>query len=142
MIIYPNLLLSCRPNHLHELIHALFIPLYPNASPLFHEGIATYYGGSSQKNYKEQFELLKKYLQENPNTDLADFNSYNELINDQTNPFYTVGALLIEQALKTGGAEKALELFQYSSTDEAFENVFNVTSSEIHQYIKNLILSK
>ena len=142
MTIYPNILISCHPNHLHELTHSLFTPLYQNTPRLFHEGIATYYGGSASKDFKENVELLKIYLLEHPNINLADFDSYDVLLKDGTNPFYTVGALIIEHALKTGGADKVLKLFQYTTINEAFEKVFNVPSTEIHKYIHNLIIKK
>ena len=138
--IYPNILQSCHPDHLHELIHALFMPLYPNAPSLFHEGIATYYGGACQRNYVEHIDFLKEYLQNNPNIDLADFESYDFLIDNKTNPFYTVGALIIDHTLTVGGAKKTLELFCYTSVYESLEKVLNIPSNEIHQYIHNLIL--
>jgi len=135
----PSVILSTRPDHLHELIHALFRPLFPKAPNMLHEGIATFYGGSGGSDYRENLNLLKEFLQDNPNIDLADFYSYDLLINDKFNPFYAVGALIIEHTLSIGDVEKVLELFQYSSMNEAFENVLNVPSSEIHQHIYKLI---
>lgn len=142
MTISPNVILSCTPDHLHEMVHTLFMPTYPNATGLFQEGIATYYGGSNGKNFKENINLLKEYLNENPNTDLADVDSYQVLWKDGFNPMYAVGALLIEEALKIGGTTKVLDLFQYSSEDEAIEKVFNISKNEINPFIKNLVYLK
>ena len=38
-----NIILSTRANHIHELVHGIVTPLYPNAMYYLSEGLATYY---------------------------------------------------------------------------------------------------
>ncbi|MDD4969018.1 MAG: hypothetical protein PHT07_06275 [Paludibacter sp.] len=139
----PCILLSCKPDHLHELTHSLFIPLYPNAPFLFQEGIATYYGGSGSRNLTENIELLKKYVLENPNVNLADFDSYYTLLKDGSNPFYTVGAIFIDYAIKIGGAQKVLALFKYPSTNSGIYSAINtelgIEKDKINSFLKDYI---
>ena len=139
----PCILLSCIPDHLHELTHSLFIPLYANAPFLFQEGIATYYGGSGSRNFTENIGLLKRYIHENPTVNLADFDSYYTLLPDGSNPFYTVGAVFIDYAIKIGGAEKVLALFKYPGTNEGIYSAVNselgIEKDKINSFLKDYI---
>ena len=139
----PCILLSCRPDHLHELTHSLFIPLYPNAPSLFQEGIATYYGGSGSRDFTENIGLLKKYIHENPTVNLVDFDSYETLLPDGSNPFYTVGAVFIDYAIKIGGAEKVLALFKYPGTNKGIYSAINselgIEKDKINSFLKDYI---
>lgn len=47
-----NIILSSRLDHIHEVVHAIMLPLYPNAPLFLHEGLATYYGGTAEQDYK------------------------------------------------------------------------------------------
>lgn len=137
----PNIILSCIEDHYHEIVHSLMKPLYPEASALLHEGIANYYGGSSGRDYKEHLVFFKEFVRSFPEVDFSDFNSYNILLDGKTNPYYTVGAIIIENALKSGGEAKVKELFKYSSTEEVFTKGLGIPKEDIHSYIYNLFLS-
>jgi len=139
----PCILLSCKPDHLHELTHALFIPLYPNAPSLFQEGIATYYGGTGSRDFAGNIALLKTYMHENPAVNLADFDSNCILLNDGSNPFYTTGAVFIDSAIKVGGAEKALALFKYPNTNDgiylALKSELGIEKDKINLFLKEYV---
>ena len=143
LTIYPNTLLSCRPNHLHELIHGLFIPLYPNAPSLFHEGIATYYGGTCGEKFDFHVKQLQAIINSKPDADLSNFDNWDKLIEDKTNPFYTIGAVFIDYAIKIGGAEKVLALFKYPSTNEgiyaAINSELGIKKDKINSFLKDYI---
>jgi hypothetical protein len=137
----PCILLSCKPDHLHELIHTL--PFNPTAPSLFQEGIATYYGGSGSRDFTENIGLLKKYILENPAINLADFDSNYILLKDGSNPFYTIGAVFIDYAIKIGGAEKVLALFKYPNTNEGIYSAINselgIEKDNINSFLKESI---
>lgn len=143
LTIYPNTLLSCRPNHLHELIHGLFIPLYPNAPSLFHEGIATYYGGTCGEEFDFHVKQLQAIINSKPDSDLSNFDNWDKIIEDKTNPFYTIGAVFIDYAIKIGGAEKVLALFKYPNTNEgiyaAINSELGIKKDKINSFFKDYI---
>ncbi len=140
--IYPNILLATQIDHSHELIHGVFRPNFPTASFLFQEGIATYYGGSANLPYQAHLNIVKDYIESHPDMNLSDFESYNTLIDEQTNPFYIVGALIIDSAIKTGGEEKVsrlLERYTDDNFDRAFNDEFGLQKEDIHTFILSLI---
>lgn len=48
-----NVILSARPNHIHEIIHPFVSRRYPSSPMLIQEGIATYYGGCAGISYEK-----------------------------------------------------------------------------------------
>ena len=109
-----NIILSCREDHLHEIVHAIFIPMFPKAPALFHEGIATYYAGTAGQSYSKNLLQLKIMINNNPELDLSKIDDLNNVLENGSNYFYTIGAILIDNALKIGGPKKVLALFQDS----------------------------
>lgn len=138
-----NIVISCREDHLHEMIHSLF----PKGPTLFQEGIATYYGGGNGKTYATFINDLKSDILRQPQIDLSDIDSLdNNLKNGQLNNYYGIGAILIDYALKNGGPRKVLELFQNTDTkclnDEValFAKKFRIKLSEFDDLLRKLIL--
>ncbi len=142
-----NIILSCRENHLHEIVHALFIPLFPKAPALFQEGIATYYGGTAGQSYSINLEQLKKMIHNNPDIDLSKINDLNNVLENGSNYFYTIGAIFIDNALKIGGTKKVLALFQDSVSDPsnwedpflAIKKEFGIERKQIDSFLKKYI---
>ena len=142
-----NIILSCREDHLHEIIHVIFFSLFPNAPFIFHEGIATYYGGTGGKDYTSLINNLKMFLENNPDTDLSDFDSFDKVLEDGTNYFYTIGASLIDYALKIGGTKKVLSLFRYSATNttdkedplSAIKEELGIEEDQLNSFLRNYI---
>ncbi len=142
-----KIILSCRVDHLHEIIHGIFLNKFPKAPSLFHEGIATYYGGTGGENYSLLISQLKELINNKPEIDLSNFNKLNETLENGTNNFYTIGAIIIDYALKNGGTEKVLSLFQYSTSSEinwddpmpAISNELGIATNEIDSFLKKYI---
>lgn len=138
--IYPRILLSARPNHIHELVHAVMLPLYPDAESFLHEGIATYYGGGSQKIYLFHAENVKKYVVANSMDFSSPDNLYKEL-EDETQLSNTIGALLIAYVLENYGYEKVIALFERKSYEEVFAEL-GVPKESINDFVLNTLIGQ
>lgn len=68
---------------------------------LLSEGLATYYGGSGGLTFQELRKLLSVYLSTHPEIDCADVDRL-DFLDGKLNPFYVIGALVIENALNRG----------------------------------------
>ncbi len=137
--LFPRVVLTARPDHCHELVHAVMIPLYPRATSLMHEGIATYYGGTSGRDYGYHVKNLKQYM---AGHDIA-FSDYSAISNHPelpggTNLQYLLGALIVEYALENYGTEKVLRLFDCNGYEQIFEEL-GVKQKEIDGWVHALI---
>lgn len=135
-----NIILSCQVAHLHELVHVVLRSKYPNAPRLFHEGIATYWGGTNEKEYKFHLKMLKEIANNQENIDFSNFNEWEKIIDNKTNPFYTIGAIFIDYAYKLGGQEKVEALFKSEddiNTTLQDELGINDTDAFIKNYLNN-----
>ena len=139
---YPNTLISTNVSHFHELTHSIFNIQFSNAPMILIEGIPTYYGGNTGIDFNDLKITFKKYFTENSQIDLSDFKTLykSNLLPDGTNPYYIVGALLIDYALKNGGEQAVLRLFEYTdeNINEMFSNEFNIKREDIHNFILQL----
>lgn len=120
--IYPRTILSKRSNHIHELIHAVMIPLFPEAPSILHEGIATYYGGGATKDYNYHLSALKEYLARNS----VDFSNREGLYKEMSGGvqlYNTLGAMIVDYALQHGGEQKVLSLLESKNYEEIFEKL-------------------
>lgn len=142
-----NIILSCREDHLHEIVHSVFFPLFPEAPSLFHEGIATYYGGTAGQSYLNNLVQLKKMINNNPDIDLSKIDDLNNVLENGSNYFYTIGAIFIDNALKIGGPKKVLALFQDSVSDPstsvdpfpAIKKEFGIDKDQIDAFLKKYV---
>lgn len=138
-----NILLATREDYKHEIIHSIFMPMFPKANALFHEGIATYYGGSAGQNYSNLIKQLGNMINKNPGIDLSKFDDLFKILEDGTNYFYTIGAIFIDYAYKIGGTKKVLALFQSpDSTDNAIlaiEKELGIEKNHIDSFLKKYI---
>ncbi len=145
-----NIIIASVDNHKHEIVHSVLEPAFPDASRLFHEGIATYYGGSCEKDYMELVDQLKYMIQENPTINLSDIDELEAVLDDGTNYFYTIGAIFINYALHVGDVEKVLALMRwpksngYTSDDaiDAIANELGIERSEIDSIVKEFVRNK
>jgi hypothetical protein len=146
-----NIILANREDNVHEVIHSIFMPMFPKSSFLFQEGIATYYGGSGAQNYSSLVHQLWKMINSKPDTDLSKIEDHNKVLENGTNHYYSIGAIFIDYALKIGGTKKVLALLQYPVNDTyPFENGLSAIKEELgieksqidpflKKYIKNYI---
>jgi len=142
-----NIILSCREDHLHEIVHAVFFALYPKAPALFHEGIATFYGGTTGQSYLNNLIQLKKMINNNPDIDFSKMDDLNNVLENGSNHYYTIGAIFIDNALKIGGPKKVLALFQDSVSDPsnwedplpAIKKEFGIEKDQIDSFLKKYV---
>lgn len=131
-----NIVLSTRLDHIHEVVHAIMLPLYPNAPLFLHEGIATYYGGTAKQDYKSIKSTAKFYI-EQQNVDFNNNGYRNILLNDDIRLSNVVAAAIIEYALERGGEGKVLRLFEATNYDQIFE-LLNVANDQRAEFIRKL----
>ena len=144
-----GIILSTRVDHFHELVHAVFFNKFPNSPALFNEGIATYYGGTSGFSYSQLTEQFKEFITKNPKINLSDLDNLNKLLENGTNNFYILGALLVDYAIKNGGSQKVIDLFNHSLKNQlinddpwsAIENVLGIKKDQFDSLIKKYIKS-
>jgi hypothetical protein len=141
-----NIILTCREDHLHELVHTI-LKKY-GGSGMFQEGIATYYGGMGGVNYSELIFKLQQVISKRPNIDLSRFDDLDNSINNgDFNNYYVIGAIFIDYAFKIGGSKKVIALFRYEDMDsfqfdgaiKAISTELGISSDQIDSFIKNYI---
>jgi len=127
------LILSGREDHIHEIVHSVFMSMFPNGHMLFQEGIATYYGGNVARNLSYFIGELKKLVKQNPNVDLSKIDEIDKILNDgKVNNFYFIGAIFIDYALKNGGPKKVLALLNYPVTNQySFDDAISAINKEL-----------
>ena len=138
-----NIILANREDNIHEIIHSIFMPMFPEGNSLFQEGIATYYGGSAGQDYFNLIKQLGNMINNNPDIDLSKFDNLNKVLDNGTNYFYTVGAICIDYALKIGGAKKVLALFQHTDSIDnaifAIEKDLGIETNQIDSFLKKYV---
>jgi hypothetical protein len=143
-----NVILTCRENHLHELVHTILRQY--NGSTLFQEGIAAYYGGSAGVSYPDLISQFRKIIISNPDIDISKFDELDSIVNNGNfNNYYTIGAIFIDYANKRGGPEKVLALFKYEDIDsfkfdgaiKAIEKELGIKNDQINSFLKQYIIN-
>jgi len=142
-----NIILATREDKMHEIIHSIFMPMFPEGNSLFQEGIATYYGGSAGQNYSLLVDQLREMIINNPDIDLSKFDDLDKVLDNGTNYFYTIGAIFIDYALKNGGTKKVKALFQYpianpNPSDNAISAIkkeLGIEKNQIDSFLKKYI---
>lgn len=131
-----NIVLSTRLDHIHEIVHAIMLPLYPNAPLFLHEGIAAYYGGASEKDYKD-IKITAQAFIEQQNVDFSNNDYLNIMLNKDIPLSNIVAAAIIEYALQQGGEREVLRLFEATNLDQVFE-LLNIANNERAEFIRSL----
>ena len=139
--LYPRIVFTCRPDHIHEFVHAIMIPEYPDALGILHEGIATYYGGIAGQDYVFHRNNLKNYVNKNS----IDFSEpsifYTINIGNNTILYKMVGALMIEYALTNYGIHKVVELFSCKNYEDIFSKL-GIKIDDVNNFFILLINEK
>ena len=142
-----NIIITGVDDQMHEIIHSAFHPEFPGSYTLFQEGIATYYGGSVGKKFYNLVFQLNDFIDNNPNVDLSNIRDLNAVLEDGTNHFYTVGALLIDYALSIGGADMVVALFRHriinqSKSDDPFDatnEILGLEKSQVDTFLRKYV---
>lgn len=133
--IYPSTILSARCNHIHEIVHALIIPQYPDCHYMLNEGIATFYGGHANVPYEDLYKLAQDWLKQN-DCNFEDFESLYAIEVDGIHPFENIlGARIIEYTINKYGHSKIKDLLTIKDYKEIFEAI-DVT--DINRFCKGL----
>ena len=133
-----NIVLSTRLDHIHEVVHAIMLPLYPNAPLFLHEGIATYYGGTAEQDF-QALKMAATAFIEKQNIDFSTNNFLKASISDNIPLSYIVAASIVEYALQKGGEREVLRLFESKSYDEIFD-LLGITKEQQGEFIHNLFI--
>lgn len=131
-----NLILSTRLNHMHEIVHAIMLPRYPDAPLFLHEGIATYYGGMADQTYKEIKSTAKSYIKLT-DKDFSTEESLNVILDNEVQLSNVVAAAIIEYTLQKGTASMVLQLFAATTYDEVF-TLLGIEKEQQSQFIRTL----
>lgn len=142
-----GIILSCRIDHFHEIVHSVFFSRFPNTPALFNEGIATYYGGTGGFTLPSLISQFKEYIKNNPQTNLSNLNNLDQVKENRTNNFYILGAILVDYAIKNGGPQKIINIFNHSSDKQlssddpwqAIENELGIKKDQFDTFIKKYI---
>ena len=131
-----NIIYSQRPDHLHELVHALFMPRLPQAHRIFHEGLADYLTLSPylQEKRKIQFRDYIRSAQLSVTTD-EELYLFDVVNADGSNHFYTLGVMLIEHAYRQGGTAKVIALLRHKSALTAIASELGI--DDIMSFARN-----
>ena len=131
-----NVILSTRLDHIHEIVHAILLPLYPNAPLFLHEGIATYYGGATKQDYKAIKHIAKDFIAQHN----VDFNSNEYLdisLKEDVQLSNVIAAAIIEYALQRGDESEIKRLLGATNYDQVFE-LLNVANNQRTEFIRSL----
>ena len=131
-----NIILSTRLNHIHEVVHAIMLPLFPNAPLFLHEGIASYYGGMVEQPYKSVKSIARAYV-EKENVDFSNKESLAVSLGNDIQLSNVVGAAIIDYALQQGGESEVIRLFSAANYDQVFE-LLGVDNSQRANFIRGL----
>ena len=131
-----NLILSTRLNHMHEIVHAIMLPRYPDAPLFLHEGIATYYGGMAEQTYKDIKSIAKSYIKLT-DKDFSTEESLNVTMDNEVQLSNVVAAAIIEYTLQKGTASMVLQLFEATTYDEVF-TLLGIEKEQQSQFIRTL----
>ena len=133
--IYPSTILSARCNHIHEIVHALIIPQYPDCHYMLNEGIATYYGGHANVLYEKLYKLAQDWLKQN-DCNFEDFESLYAIEVDGVHPMENIlGARIIEYVINKYGHSKVNALLAIKDYKEIYEAI---GVSDINQFCRGL----
>ena len=135
-----NIILSTQLDHIHEVVHAIMLPLYPNAPQILHEGIATYYAGTARQDYKTLKKVAIGFL-EREHIDFSTNNFLEAPLSDDIPLSYVVGAAIVEYAIQNGGEGEVLRLFKATNYDQIFE-FLNIANDQRPQFIHKLFIGK
>lgn len=123
-------------NYFHEVVHIYLNPLFPK-SPLL-EGLAVFYGGSMGKELGWHITRLNNYLNQHPEIDLTDFESFWHMDN-YTNPNSTIKGLICDLAYEKGGLVKLKSLLSHDDINMAIVKEFNIQKEEIGKFLRGEI---
>lgn len=125
-------------NYFHELAHLIINPLLPNTQKFFSEGLATFFGGTRDKNYVEHLKEFKKKYKKVTKLD------YNQIIKKPNfNDSYVLGVLVINFIYDSYGVKGILKLKNPPKDINKSLNyvcqLFNLSEKELIKSINDIL---
>ncbi len=135
LAIAPSIILTTREDHIHELVHAILSPIYPNIPQWIEEGIATYYGGVAGREFTEYIDLFYTHIEELDRTN--DFFNQ-EFLNSQIAPNisaqYILGAIIIDYVITMYGDGMLSDILLCTNTEEILK-LLNINRDNSYGWI-------
>ena len=120
----------------HEFVHIYLNPLFPNAHYYFHEGYATFVGGSQGHELRWHIRRNYQYLKDHPDVDVLSFKG----VDPYVGPAYFIGGLLCKMAYDKGGVSLIRKLMTYGPEDEelyrAVHDVFGIDKYHVNNFLR------
>ena len=117
-------------------MHVYLIPLFPNAHYYFHEGYATFVGGSQGHDLSWHIKRNYEYLKDHADIDVLSFKGVDAFVG----PAYFIGGLLCKMAEEKGGLLLIRKLMTYGPGDEelcrAIRDVFGVNKEDLNSFLR------
>jgi len=134
---------SIDENHRHELVHYFTTNNYPDKIGFFDEGLATYFGGSMGHDLRWHINKFHTYFIFNMNSDTSKIMSLME-IDRETNPKYTLGAIIMKYAIDNYGFQKALKLLSYSAKqykpEDVIEKELGIPKAKLNSFLLDCMI--
>lgn len=131
----------------HELVHLYNFYNFKKIHNTIDEGLATFFGGSKELDYKNHISELKKFVTKN-NIDTKeylfdDMKKYT-LINHKSSFLYSIGALLCDLAYKKKGVKGLEEIANTGKSNEelqeGLERFFKIKKGNFDTFIKKELI--
>ena len=123
-------------NCFHEVVHLYLNPLYPK-TPL-KEGIATFYGGSINKSYKEDLVRLHHFIENKPAINIADHSTF-YYMDEQTIPKYVIQAFICQLIYNKKGVKGLKKLLEIDSLDNIYKKEFGIEPENQNAFLRKEI---
>lgn len=125
--------------YLHEPVHIVVEPNFPNKHWWITEGIATYFGGSRGKPLSWHIFRTNEYLQKHPEIDLNNLLKL-QTIDEFTDYHYVLGGLIFKRVLEKGGWKMTKEFMNSGKTEEdyysAIEKFLGVKKVDLNAFLR------
>jgi len=136
------ILSSTNENHRHEMVLYFTKRLNPDVIGFFDEGLATYLGGTLGNDFRWHLNYLGEYIRNKPDIDFMNEKKFG-YIDDQTNPQYVLGAIIMKYAIDHFGFQKALALLHYSQKKagpiEVIAKELGISKADLNTFFRTYI---
>jgi hypothetical protein len=134
---------SIDENHRHELVHYFTTFNNPDRIGFFDEGLATYFGGSMGHDLRWHINKFYTYFITKMHSDTSKIMSLLDL-DRETNPQYTLGAIIMKYAIDTYGFQKVLKLLSYTqkkdTTEEVIEKELGIPKDKLSSFLLDCMI--
>ncbi|WNJ17796.1 hypothetical protein [Pontibacter sp. G13] len=119
--------------YFHEVVHIYLNPIHPKF-PL-NEGLTVWYGGSMGHHLDWHIRRLSTYLEEHPDLDLNDRQSF-YYMDSQTNPQSTIDGFLCQWVYEHAGLDGLKRLCTFEQRDQIYKEMLGIDPSEFNAWLR------